>query len=164
MQNKVVIDTNVAIIANGIDGKGEKVTDSVCHKICHDFLKNYADLDIVVDEMGFILQEYSKHLKHAGQPGMGDAFFKYIFYNQYTCKKIYRVAITPILPIEDKNFAELPPNNTLDPSDRKFLATAVAAQAIIVYASDRGWKRAKKSGLIETLQIELKHLCPDDCK
>jgi predicted nucleic acid-binding protein len=163
MQNKLVIDTNVAIMANGIDGKGEKVTNLACHENCESFLKDYANLEIVVDEMGFILQEYSRHLKHAGQPGMGDAFFKYVFYNQHTNKKIHRVTITPMLPIADMNFAELPPNNTVDPSDRKFLAAAVSAQADIVYAVDRGWARQKS--LLEKLQIETIQLCPEhSCK
>lgn len=163
MLNKVVIDTNVAIMANGIDGKGEKVVDSACHKICKLFLNNYADLEIVVDEMGFILQEYSIHLKHAGRPGIGDAFFKYVFYNQYTSKKIHRVPITPILPIADKNFAELPQNSTVDPSDRKFLATAIVAKATIVNATDSDWK--EQSDLLKELAIEVIQLCPDhSCK
>jgi predicted nucleic acid-binding protein len=47
----------------------------------------------------------------------------------------------------------------IDSSDRKFLATAVKAKATIVNATDSDW--AEQKTLLETLQIEIKQLCPE---
>lgn len=88
---------------------------------------------------------------------MGDAFFKYVRNYQYSSDKIQRVPITPIND-EQRGFEELP-ENQLDKSDRKFLATTVVAHAIIVNATDSDW--TEQSELLESLHIELKQLCPE---
>jgi len=107
------------------------------------------------------MDEYRKHLSYAGQPGVGDMYFKYLHDNQHAENRIQTVSITP-LDDASRGFGELP-TNTLDPSDRKFLATAVVAQAIIINATDSDW--AEQSELLEILNIELKQLCPEhSCK
>ena len=106
------------------------------------------------------MDEYAKHLSYAGNPGVGDMFFKYLHDNQYGQKNIELVTITPI---DDENlgFAELPENN-FDPSDRKFLATAVAARAKVVNATDSDW--VEQQELMNQLNITVEQLCPDCCK
>ncbi|MFU8789691.1 MAG: hypothetical protein ACNA7G_11725 [Methylobacter sp.] len=107
------------------------------------------------------MAEYSKHLSHAGQPGVGDMYFKYLHNHQHAENKVQTVNITPLGDIS-RGFDELP-TNTLDPSDRKFLATAVVAHAIVVNATDSDW--AEQNELLETLNIQLKQLCPEhSCK
>jgi hypothetical protein len=103
------------------------------------------------------MEEYSKYLSYAGQPGVGDMYFKYLHDNQHAEKKIYTVNITA-LDDDSRGFDELPINK-LDRSDRKFLATAVVAQAIIVNATDSDW--AGQNELLKTVNIELKQLCPE---
>lgn len=157
MANKFVIDTNVAISANGIN---THVSDA-CQLACSELLANCKSLCIAIDKTGLIMEEYSKYLSHAGRPGIGDMYFKYLHDNQHAENKIQTVNIT-LLDDASRGFGELP-INTLDPSDRKFLATAVVAQAIIVNATDSDW--AEQSELLEILNVELKQLCPEhSCK
>ena len=163
MLTKFVIDTNVAINANGKTKKGEPAQGSPeCQLICSKLLANCKDIHIVLDDKNLIMSEYRKNLCHNEQP-LGNAFFKYLHNHQYSSDKIHTVTITP-LNDNSYDFAELP-ENTFDKSDRKFIATAVVAQAIILYSADKeDWKKVEQSGLIGNLQIQLKDLCPNDCK
>jgi predicted nucleic acid-binding protein len=156
MVDKFVIDTNVAISANGINTHAS----ITCQLACIELLEQCKKLHVAIDKSGLILDEYAKHLSHAGQPGVGDMFFKYLHDNQYDSKKkIHSIAIT-LSDNVGRGFDELP-FNSLDPSDRKFLATAVVAQAMIVNATDSDWLEQRE--LLENLQIELKQLCPEHC-
>lgn len=154
---KYVIDTNVGICANGRNTHAS----FRCQLACSDFLETCRALHIALDNQNLIMSEYEKHFYHKGEPGMGDAFFKYLHNNQHNSDKIQRVPITPIND-EQRGFEELP-ENQLDKSDRKFLATAVVAQACIVNATDSDWN--EQSELLEKLNITLKQLCPEQsCK
>lgn len=159
MAARFVVDTNIAINANGKNGKGEPAQASLeCQLICSEWLTNCKNIHIALDDADLIMGEYKKHLSYAGQPGIGDMFFRYLHDNQHdSTKKIHLVNITPSIDTL-RGFEELPINK-LDPSDRKFLATAVVAKAIIVNATDSDWSEQRL--LLETLQIEVKQLCPD---
>lgn len=153
MAAKFVIDTNVAISANG----RETHASSKCQLACIEWLENCRNIFIALDENGLIMNEYEKHLNYSGQPDVGDMFFKYLHDNQYVEEKVFRIKITPSND-ENRGFVELP-ENQVDKSDRKFLATAVKAKATIVNATDSDWSEQKT--LLETLQIEVKQLCPE---
>lgn len=155
MADKFVIDTNVAISANGRDTHASVS----CQLACIKFLENCKKLHIAIDSAGLIIDEYAKHLEYAGQPGVGDMFFKYLHDNQYATKKIYQVMITPSNDTT-LGFEELPINK-LDPSDRKFLATAIVSKATIVNATDSDW--IQQNELLENLDVKLKQLCPEHC-
>lgn len=158
MADKFVIDTNVAISANG-----KNTHASIpCQLACIELLETCKKLHIAIDKAGLIMNEYARHLSHAGQPGVGDMFFKYLHDNQHHPKnKIHTVGITPSGDA-GRGFDELP-MNTLDSSDRKFLATAAVAKAIIVNATDSDWEEQRE--LLEELAIGLKQLCPEhSCK
>ncbi len=146
-----VIDTNVGICANG---RGTHASLR-CQLACIDFLETCRTLPIALDNQNLIMSEYEKHFYHKGEPGIGDAFFKYLYNNQYAGDKIQLVKITPI-DDEKRGFAELP-ENKIDPSDRKFLATAVVAKADIVNATDSDWSEQKQ--FLEELSIKIKQLC-----
>ncbi|WP_442499445.1 hypothetical protein [Methylobacter sp. sgz302048] len=155
--DKFVIDTNVAISANG---KNTHASPS-CQLACIELLENCKKFYVAIDKTGLIMSEYAKHLSHAGQPGVGDMFFKYLHDNQHAANKILTTDIT-LSNDTCRGFNELP-INSLDPSDRKFLATAVAASATIANATDSDW--AEQSELLKILNIELKQLCPEhSCK
>jgi predicted nucleic acid-binding protein len=157
MTTKFVIDTNVAIVASGRDTHASEK----CQDTCKELLGQCKDLHIVIDNIGLILDEYANKLNPSGKPSIGDAFFKYLKNYQYSSDKIQLVAITPIND-EQRGFEELP-ENQLDKSDRKFLATAVVAQATIVNATDSDWTEQKL--LLDTLQINVKQLCSEhSCK
>lgn len=158
MADKFVIDTNVAISANGINTHASLA----CQLACIELLANCENLPIAIDEAALIMDEYARHLSHAGQPGVGDLFFKYLHDHQHVPdNNIHRVKITPSDDAA-RGFKELP-INTLDLSDRKFLATAVVAKATIVNATDSDWEAQRE--VLGSLTITLRQVCPEhSCK
>ena len=153
--NAFVVDSNVPIVANG----GSRTHANVhCQLICvNKLLSLVSHGTVAIDNFGLILKEYSDNLSRAGRPGVGDAFFKYLWDNQHSCRRIERVEITQS-DDEHVGFKELPEND-LDPSDRKFLAVAVEAGATIVNATDSDWK--EQAPLMENLGVDVCQLCPE---
>jgi hypothetical protein len=153
----VVVDTNVAIAANGRDTHASLP----CQYECIVFLEELVSLGkrthIALDERGLIFDEYSGHLKYRGAPGVGDIFFKYLHDHMYLGKNIRLVSITPISD-EDRGFNELPANS-VDKSDRKFLATAIVAGAKIANAVDTDWH--EQIAFVTGLGITVQQLCPE---
>lgn len=156
---KVIVDTNVAIAANGIDTHASLKCQLNCIEFLQALISPSSKNRVAVDDAGVILDEYSRHLSHRGAPGVGDQFFKYLHDNMYLGKKVLVAAITAI-DDEKRGFAELP-ENKLDKSDRKFAALAVATGADIYNALDTDWDEAKE--LLNQTKIAVKQLCPDHC-
>ena len=102
------------------------------------------------------LRNTGGNVNFSGQPGLGDAFFKHVHDHLYSTRHVERVSITPV-DDESRSFAELP-INTLDPSDRKFLAVAVASPAPILNATDSDWHDERV--LISSLGVVVEQLCP----
>jgi len=150
-----VVDTNVPKAANG----GDKINvDADCQEACVDRLESLVCSEIItIDKGGLILDEYSNHFSFSGKPGIGDMFFKYLFDNQYNHNRINQVEIHES-DDEHIGFEELP-KNKLDPSDRKFLAVAVKAEAIIINATDSDWM--EQHSLMKKLGVEVCQLCPE---
>ena len=151
----LVVDTNVAIVANGRNTHADNLCQLTCVEELESLIKNGT---VAVDIQGLILGEYANHLYWSGRPGVGDAFFKYIADNQYRNDRVRRV---PITPTEDdrKGFEELPVN-TFDRSDRKFLAVAVVADAAVLNATDSDWSQNRL--LMDRLEVEVEQLCPHE--
>ena len=152
-----VVDTNVAIAANGRDTHA----DGCCRSACREKLADLAENGIVaVDDAGLIFEEYRNNLYFSGMPGVGDAFFKHVFNYQHQDNRVRRVTLTPS---EDdrKGYEELPVNN-LDRSDRKFLAVAVVASAVVLNATDSDWH--EHENLMDDLEVEVEQLCPQHAR
>ena len=154
---KVVVDTNVAIVANGRDTHASLTCQYACTVCLEEMISPGKRTHIVLDEQGLIFTEYSDYLHYKGQPGVGDMFFKYLHDHMHLGKKILLVSITPITD-EARGFNELPPNS-VDKNDRKFLATAVAAGAKIVNAVDTDWH--EQIAFVAGLDVKVQQLCPD---
>ncbi|MFC5551336.1 hypothetical protein [Massilia aerilata] len=156
---KVIVDTNVAISANGRDTHASLQCQLNCIEFLQSLVSFSSKAKTAVDAGGVILEEYSKYLFHRGAPGVGDQFFKYLHDNMYSGT---RVIVGTITPIDDDNrgFEELP-KNQLDKSDRKFAALAVVTGADIYNALDTDWQEAK--ALFDQTNITIKQLCPDHC-
>ncbi len=150
-----VVDTNVAIVANG---RSRNTASCSCRLTCVEMLDDLVKRGTVaIDEGGQILQEYRRHLSWAGAPGVGDMFFKHLWDNQGIWNRVNRVQVTPSCD-DRRGFKELPPN-TFDPSDRKFLAVAVVANAVVLNATDSDWE--EHAPLMEELGVVVNQLCPD---
>ena len=148
-----VVDTNVAIAANG---RGTHA-DTQCQLTCVQRLMSLvAGETVAIDDGNLILDEYKSHLNFSGRPGVGDVFFKHVFNNQYQGESVRRVTVTPSQD-DRRGFEELP-SNTFDPSDRKFLAVAVAAEAVVLNATDSDW--GEQAALMDVLDVKVNQLCP----
>ena len=148
-----VVDTNVAIAANG---RGTHA-DPQCRLTCVQRLVSLVAREVIaIDDRGLILDEYKKRLNFSGRPGVGDAFFKHVFNNQYQCEYVRRVAVTPAE--DDRRGFEVLPENTFDREDRKFLAVAVVAGAVVLNATDSDW--GEQEALMDELGVEVGQLCP----
>ena len=148
-----VVDTNVAVAANG----RETHVDEQCQLVCVKRLTSLVVRGvIVVDDLGLIFDEYRNRLNLSGRPGVGDLFLKHVFDHQYRADRVLRVTVTPSQD-DSRGFEELPVN-TLDPADRKFLAAAVVGAAVVVNATDSDWK--EEQALLDDLGVEVTQLCP----
>ena len=148
-----VVDTNVLVVANGRKTHADERCQDNCRKKIESVLR---DGVIAIDDKNEILNEYGRHLTDSGMSGLGNAFYKHLFIYQGYRDRVRRIPITNSAD-DRRGFDELPENN-LDRSDRKFLAVAVAAKAVLLNATDSDWN--EQEALIEKIGVELDQLCP----
>ena len=136
----VVVDTNVMVIANGESGRAGPADILVCI----DALEKARLKQIVSIDSGLrFFDEYFTYMNRSGQPGVGDAFAKWLFENQGNPQRCEQVDITP-KPTDPADFEEFPNDPDLagfDRSDRKFVAVAIASAYApkVLNASDSDW-------------------------
>jgi hypothetical protein len=159
MKLAVVIDTNVPVVANGKHDKaGPK-----CEHACVEALRAARRQLILLDESYLILAEYRRNLAGSGQPGLGDAFFKWLWNNQANPDHCRLVAITPVGG-SAFDYIEFPNDSDLvgfDQNDRKFAAVALASNMspTILNASDRDWWNFREC--LARNGVKVKFLCPE---
>ena len=151
------MDSNVPIAANGRDTHA----NLHCQLACIEFLQKASSAKsrtrVCLDSGGLIFAEYKRYLKFRGQPGTGDMFFKFLHDQMHSEAKVLLVDISPNKD-GTRGFDELP-ENTIDKSDRKFVAVALNADANIVNATDSDW-HIKADDLAE-LGVTVEELCFD---
>ena len=142
-----VVDTNVAICANKAS-----TADDADVLFCASFLAETIGQGghgkhrkIVIDDAEEFFDEYRKHLSPRGTPGIGDAFFKWLWDSQYG-PDVIRVPITKSPTGEYSEFPADPRLNDFDRSDMKFVAVANAhtPHPVIVEATDAKWWKWSK--------------------
>ncbi len=155
----VIVDTNVPTVANG---KSNQATP-LCVINCIAKLREIQQGQkiVVLDEGWLVIREYQKNLSPKGQPGVGDAFLKWILTNQANPKCCQLIKITEI---SEYNFAEFPDDSALenfDLSDRKWVALAVTHpdKPPILNAVDSDWRDFKAQLAVHGVRVEF--LCPD---
>lgn len=154
---KAVVDTNVAIAANGRNTHASLECQYECIELLQKLTSDRGSHQVYLDEGERILDEYRAYLYHHGEPGVGDRFYRFLHDHMYSGNKVRQIAITPIED-EARSFAELPPNG-LDVSDRKFLAVALIGKATVVNAMDTDWH--DQAGFIADLGVTVMQLCPE---
>lgn len=134
----VVVDTNVMVVANG---KAEQAGPGDI-LACVDALEKARSKQIVsIDEGHRLFDEYFTYTSHSGQPGVGDAFAKWLFENQGNAARCEQVTITPKVndPEDFEEFPNDPYLTGLDRSDRKFVAVASVYKPRVLNATDSDW-------------------------
>ncbi len=155
---EIVMDTNVAVVANG---KAQQA-DRDCILKCINRLSHIRDeCRLLLDNRNLILKEYLGNLSLSGQPGLGDTFFKWLWQNHANPEYCRKVAVKPR---EDRGFEEFPedPNlSSFDRDDRKFVAVALASETgpKVLNASDADWWHYRQA--LRQHGVEIVFLCPD---
>lgn len=153
----LVIDTNVAIAANGRETHASLACQFACIELL-ERLANSKSKDIVLlDSCELILDEYKRHLNFRGQPGVGDLFYKHLHDNAHSFGSVRLIRVTPN-EIENQGFNELPANS-LDKSDRKFLVVALIGNGTLFNALDTDWHEQVE--FISGLGVSIEQLCPE---
>lgn len=158
----IIIDTNVLIVANR---KAEHASLK-CTLACIQALEGVCRTGIVVLDTGdAIFDEYRKYASLSGQPGVGDAFLKWLLTYKHTPE---RCRLVPITEDEQWGYVEFPHVDALqgfDRSDRKFVAVALAHerdyQCIppIQNATDSDWWQYRH--VFASHGIHIKFICDD---
>jgi hypothetical protein len=154
----VVIDTNVGIVANS-----KADVSRACELRCVQLLREVTESGhLVLDREGRIFAEYLRYLSLSGEPGVGDAFMRWVNDHQHDEKLCTRI---PLTIKSDQKIVEFPARSALagfDPSDEKFVAIAAVHpdKPPIQVAVDRGWIRYRDA--LAEAGIKVKFLCPDD--
>jgi hypothetical protein len=157
-----VVDTNVAVTANRGNAAEDKCVDA-SGRALHDIMRSG---HVFLDDAGAIVGEYRRNLRAQGEPGAGDAFFKWLLTHQYGGRRVTLVEITPKSD-DSEDYEELPAPPAgirYDPSDRKFLAVAVAHpdRPTLLQALDSKWWGWRESLRAHGVAIEF--LCPGEIK
>lgn len=160
----VVVDTNVPIIAStprtGISD--ERRPDTVCVPACIRQLQEIRQGEILcIDSAWRILREYETQLSHLSPQSVGAQFLRWLLQRRTNRRFCETVDIKP-RGSDGYDFEEFPDSEDLtkfDPSDRKFVAVALASQfnPTIVYAADRGWPRHRTA--LEANGVKIQALC-----
>lgn len=159
MRPPVVMDTNVGVTANGQASQASPSCIAGCAKALEEIKQSKV---LVLDHRWLILREYLRHLNSTGQPGPGDAFLKWVLTNHENPELCVKVAITDLS--DPRGFAEYPPDPRLasfDPSDRKFVAVALAhpQHPPILNAVDTDW--AHHDVALRENGVKVQFLCPE---
>ncbi|MEW6355188.1 MAG: hypothetical protein AB1696_02590 [Planctomycetota bacterium] len=154
-----VVDVNVAIVANGRSPQA----DSECIIACVDALEDIVQNRMIVLDDGLrILREYMNHLSMAGEPGVGDAFMKWVWENQAVGARCERVALK-CKTNRHEDYETFPNDQALkgfDRSDRKYVAVAIASanNPTILNAVDPDWWEYK--AILNRHGVNVRFLCP----
>ena len=155
----VVLDVNVPIVANGQHDRAELL----CIRACIRALRESRGQVVLVDAGQRILAKYRDYLSGSGQPGPGDAWFKWLWQNQANRRRCRQVQVKSIGG-SDTDFEEYPADPDLakfDPADRVFVAVAVASglDANILNATDTDWWPVRQA--FERNDVKIVFLCEE---
>ena len=159
-ETEVVLDTNVAVVANGTAEQASKACMSVCTvKLLE--ISEAKDCSLLLDDRYLILSEYQKELNFSGQPGPGDAFFKWIWERQADERYCRIVTVTPHEARGFEEFPDDPDLESFDMDDRKFVAIALASGSgpQVFNASDTDWWDHREA--LQRHGVDVVFLCPD---
>lgn len=159
---RAIVDTNVLKVANRQTSQASPNCVVTCTHQLRDIQSRGT---LVLDDGWYILREYLSNLRSGGQPGVGDAFLKWVLTNW---ANPHRCELVHISPLDDDprgcSFAEFPPDPDLkdfDPSDRKFVAVARAHldHPPILNAVDTDWWASRSA--LERNGVRVEFLCPE---
>ncbi|MBD2075497.1 hypothetical protein H6F86_16660 [Phormidium sp. FACHB-592] len=153
----VIVDTNVLIVANR---EASQATFQCVINCVQKLQQIQRGQILVIDDNWQILNEYKNKVSPSGQPGVGDAFLRWVLTNLRNPDRCEQVTITQLFKSEFAEFPADPSLEKFDLSDRKFVAVALAhpAHPPITNAVDSDWYIFQSALEANGLQIDF--LCP----
>jgi hypothetical protein len=149
-----VVDTNVAMIANGRD---IHASDD-CRILAIELLVNLVESGrVVIDDAGAILAEYGRRLHPRGQPGVGDRFYRYLLDNQGNSRRVRAVSTAQPRGEALRAAFERGALSTFDHSDRVFALCAAVGRAPVATATDSDWVQ-HEAGLA-ACGVQVEYVC-----
>jgi hypothetical protein len=145
-----VVDVNVLIVANAREAFQ---ATPICELACVQVLQQIQQNILVLDSLGLIFEAYKHYSNFHGQPGLGDAFFRWVYQNQFQSAHFERVDIRQSeVPVALQKF---------DPADHIWLKVASASQnsPTILNATDTDWYEWRH--VLEQHGFLLRFLCPE---
>lgn len=162
LPKKCLVDTNVPKVANlATQPDPDSDIPEACVLACINAVEHVIKKrGLIVDAGDEIFNEYRQQLSMKGQPGVGDAFMKWVNDHRYNPEYCDRVTITKT----GDSYDEFPDHDELgnfDKSDRKFVAAANAHKdkPPILQATDNKWWAWK--GSLAEVGITVHFLCPE---
>jgi hypothetical protein len=157
---RCVVDTNVAVIANGTSAPASADCAAASARALQDVMRSG---HVFIDDAGEIVTEYRNNLAPFGQPLPGNAFLKWLLTHEWDRRRVTRVTVTR--NNGSTGFDELPvpdDGTRYDPSDCKFLAIAAThpEHPPILQAMDSKWFGWVKA--LETCGVTIHFLCRDE--
>lgn len=158
VKSAVIVDTNVAVVSNG---ETEQASLECQRRCISKLVECRTDHRVLLDDHGLILAEYRNNLRSSGQPGTGDAFFKWLFENQGNTQICVKVAIEFHCVRGFASFPDDPVLANFDADDRKFVAVALESgfSPPVINASDRDWWEVRDD--LERWGVRVMFLCPE---
>ena len=155
-----VVDTNVLQVANLANEQANAEHGTACILAAVEALRQVSDdRSLLLDSGGEIMSEYRKQrFSYAGQPGVGDQFFRWVHQNAASLTAV-RLTAHP-----DRDFAEFPGDPALerfDRDDRVFVAVAAAGPKPnrIVNAVDSDYRIHQQA--LQQAGITVEEICPN---
>lgn len=155
-----VVDTNVLVTAN----RAAAHVSIACMLRAIERLRTIQRTEVVVLDVGWlILGEYQKQASSSGQPGVGDAFLRWVLTMRANPAHCELVPITPRVD-DPEDFLEFPQDPALqgfDRADRKFAAVALASRNSppVVNVADTDWWIFRTA--LERHGLLMEFLCPE---
>ena len=164
MSRTVIVDTNVAVVANRDAPQASPQCVLACVRRLQKIMSDEERL--AIDNQWLIISEYRANLRSSGQPGVGGAFLKWVLTNRENRSRCDIVAITR-KDGDKTSFHEFPSDPALqgfDLSDRKFVAVALAhpQHPPILQAVDSKWCIFRDS--LDSHGVTIDFLCTDDIR
>lgn len=160
-----IVDTNVPKTANlATQPDPDSDVSDACVLACIEAVEHVIKKrGLIIDTGDEIFDEYRRQLSMKGQPGIGDAFMKWVNDHRHSPEYCDSIPITS----NGDSYDEFPAHDGLknfDKSDRKFVAVANAhpEKPPILQATDSkwwGWKDA-----LAEVGITVQFLCPEYVK
>ena len=154
----VVVDTNVAKVANGESPQASPNCVNICINKLERIMRG--EIKLVLDADWMILDEYSRNLDSSGKPGTGDRFLRWVLNNRI--RQCELVSITPDANNEFEEFPKDPELVNFDPDDRIFIAVARKhpEKPSILQAVDSQWWDFR--GALGEHDVKVEFICEDD--